>query len=231
VKFNWNQADPVLFQCRNEVRAEVPRRMLNTFKEVFFKDAYGRYFRQLNEQPTVIDIGANVGYFSLYMFCRFPAAKVIAFEPMPVNHPLLEKHQQMNPGRDFIIDKRAVFGEQTTLNLAYDANDSFTTDASVFGSKGANTTVSVPTLTLPDIFTHYAIQQCDLLKLDCEGAEYSILYNCPDHIFARIRYVALEVHPGREANQNIDALSDFMRAKKFQVKSSAKELLWCWKDS
>ena len=40
----------------------------------------------------------------------------------------------------------------------------------------------------------YGITQCDFLKMNCEGAEYGILYRTPPDYPRRIRRIALEYH-------------------------------------
>ena len=49
-------------------------------------------------------------------------------------------------------------------------------------------------LTLQDIFDEHGIARCNLLKLDCEGGEYDILYTLPSAYYARIDKVVMEYH-------------------------------------
>jgi hypothetical protein len=41
-------------------------------------------------------------------------------------------------------------------------------------------------------------QRFDLLKLDCEGAEYSILRSVPPDVLGKFRYIVIEFHPEPE---------------------------------
>ncbi len=102
--------DTFTFVLRNSVqsdslRIKVSRSMLPAFKESFFNDIY---FRKLpsyiidKPNPVVVDIGANVGYFSLYMLSRFPRARVFAFEPMPFNFQQLQRYQKTYPSLSFM---------------------------------------------------------------------------------------------------------------------------------
>ena len=227
----WRKGEQTLyFTCRNGVRVEVPRRLRNTFKEVFFKDAYGGHLMaDLPPRSVVLDVGAKVGYFSLYIFTRFPAARVVAYEPMPVNLPLLQRHAQLNPAAEWTICPEAVYGVSGTLRLAYNADDTFTTDASVRDHREANAHLEVPTRSLPDILAAHRLTHCDLLKLDCEGAEYDILYRCPDECWPRLHRMALEVHPGPGPDENLPALQHFLEQKGFRTRAFANDILWAWR--
>jgi FkbH-like protein/FkbM family methyltransferase len=54
------------------------------FKEIFEDQCYLRHGIHLAADATVIDIGANIGLFSLFVRSRCPQASVYAFEPSPV---------------------------------------------------------------------------------------------------------------------------------------------------
>ena len=55
-----------------------------------------------------------------------------------------------------------------------------------------------------------SVSKIDLLKLDCEGAEYNILYNTPAHLFKKINCISIETHPGPDKKENKDALEKFL---------------------
>jgi hypothetical protein len=46
-----------------------------------------------------------------------------------------------------------------------------------------------------EIFEKNNIKICSLLKIDCEGAEYEILFNTTDELFRRIENIFFEIHP------------------------------------
>ncbi len=51
-----------------------------------------------------------------------------------------------------------------------------------------------PGVTLAGLFDEHRIARCDLLKLDCEGAEYDALYGLPAEHRQRIRRCVVEYH-------------------------------------
>lgn len=62
------------------------------YREVFVEAIYTRHFGQLPAGATVVDVGANIGLFSLLIKQQVPDARVYAFEPSPVHFALLSKN-------------------------------------------------------------------------------------------------------------------------------------------
>ncbi len=71
---------------------------------------------------------------------------------------------------------------------------------------------------MADIFDTHHLETCDLLKLDCEGAEFEILYGAPASCLARINEIRLEyqVDP-RKSGYDTDSLLAFMEEHGFAV--------------
>ncbi|MCC5929017.1 MAG: FkbM family methyltransferase [Cyclobacteriaceae bacterium] len=212
-------------EMKDDISLELPPGMMATFDEVFLRQVYklGDYS---SKSPVIIDAGANVGYFSLYAFSKFPNSRIIAFEPISKNLTLLHKHAALNPKYDLTIDENAVFGHQTTLTMSYVDNDLYTTGASVFERKNTDALLEVQAISLADIFKKYQLDTVDLVKLDCEGAEFDILYNCPDEIFAKIKYLTIEVHNWVKSH-NINDLQKFLQSKGYNTINSKNEILHC----
>lgn len=47
--------------------------------------------KQLKDEGTILDIGANIGIMSYHLSKQFPKSKIVAFEPMPDNLAVLER--------------------------------------------------------------------------------------------------------------------------------------------
>jgi len=231
-KFGRAADDPLEFSTRGGVHLEVPRRLVQTFKEIFMDECYMVGMgRAIPEKPTILDIGANAGYFSLFALSRFPGSHVLAFEPLPTNFRLLEHQRMMNSDRDFTCVRKAVSGERGTLALAYDAKDSFSTSATLFAAdSGHLDEITVETLTLHDIFIDFGVERCDLLKMDCEGAEYGIFYRSSPDDLARSSQIAMEVHSGPQEDENIEALEAFLCKSGFKTRRRPVGMLWAWRE-
>lgn len=221
------------FRTRSGLVIEVPGRMMQTYKECFFDETYYRGFPQgiLKAQaPVVVDVGANVGYFSLSVFARFPQARVIAFEPMPVNFNLLISYKNQNPALAFTPVNEAVSGAEGSLTLHYNAKDDFTTSASIHVSAREPDTAVVHTTTLAALMHQHGLSHIDLLKLDCEGSEYSVLYTTEDPVLNKIKALAIETHEGPGHNENKKSLMEFLKSRNFHLRNE-RDIIWAWRES
>ncbi|MDP6115528.1 MAG: FkbM family methyltransferase [Planctomycetota bacterium] len=229
VKSGLNREDPLMFETRAGIRFEVPRRLLHTFKEIFMDEDYMTGLgRPVPDGAAVIDVGANAGYFSMFAASRFKGSRVIAFEPIPVNFEQLQKNIAFSNSTRITGIQKAVYRETGEISLSYDPTDSFTTSATIFDKDQEPDSIQVATTTLMDVFEGFEIDRCDLLKLDCEGAEYDILYNSPD-CFHRIQQIAMEVHEGPEPDQNLEAIDGFLKENGYSTRSLYNRMLWAWR--
>jgi FkbM family methyltransferase len=137
----------------------------------------------------VVDLGANIGFTSLYLHRRLDAQHVIAVEPDPANVAILRRNLEQNDVPATIID--AAVGP-------FDGQGSFLRDReSNLGQlhdEGDTTVqvVSMPSVIgrLPDTATR------TLLKLDIEGGEEQ-LFTGDLSWLGRFETLLAELHPGR----------------------------------
>ncbi|OGM17101.1 hypothetical protein A2V56_00015 [Candidatus Woesebacteria bacterium RBG_19FT_COMBO_42_9] len=167
----------------------------------------------------VFDIGAHVGVFSVYAAQKFPGVSVYSFEPDPQNFELLRQNITLNGFEDrihpFQLAISAKSGIHDFFRSKFRSTSNSLFERSINNSKGYGK-VKVESRTLEEIFEQEKIDRCDLLKMDCEGAEFEILLNAPPDVLRRIRRIALEYHDGVTNHDHKD-LSRFLRANGFTV--------------
>lgn len=231
VKFRLVKADVLLFKTRKGIFVEVPGRLLHTFKEIFMEECYmAGLDGNVPENPTIIDIGANAGYFTLFAASRFNGARIWAYEPIPSNFKQLERNCRMNENIHVTCLQKAVSGHSGKIVMRYDSLDSFTTSATVLSnSDDANDVINVDSVTISEIFEEYGINKCDLLKMDCEGAEYDIIYKCPPDDLQKIEQIAMEVHKGPGPAQDMESLEKYLMSHGFSVRRYSTDMMWAWR--
>lgn len=116
---------------------------------------------------TFCDIGAWLGNVSLW--AERLGAHVIAVEPDPVAAKVLHRNVAMNHG-DVLVFEGAV-NNTTGMCFIEPHSDGWGSSMTHLAEDG----LEVPCLTLPDLFDVYDVENCSLVKMDCEGAESIIL--------------------------------------------------------
>lgn len=221
------------FKAKNGIELIVPRRLLSPFKEMFFRVPYTEGLPpdlKLRSEPLVIDIGANVGYFSFWLLSKYPKATVHAFEPFPPNYDLLRIYRQQHVQLNLNIHPWAVAGEPGVLNLHYNADDKYSTSAAL-SDNNEGSQIEVEVITLPDFLEHNKITQIDWLKVDCEGAEYGIFRNLPAEVLAQTRIVTLENHHSDQPGETQEDLVKILQGHGFKTKINGySPLIWAWRE-
>ncbi|MDX1627791.1 MAG: FkbM family methyltransferase [Fulvivirga sp.] len=227
-----------VFDVKNFGKVKVPRNMLGPFRENFLDDIYLRNIPAdiLNDkkEPVVLDIGANVGYFSLAIFANYPTARVYSFEPHPYCFKVLEDYKKQYQNLDFNTVEKAVSDTNQEIPLFISKDKDFTTTSSIFDSANKDTKkIMAKAVKLEDFIHEEGLDQIDLLKLDCEGSEYAILYNLSEQTFEKITALTIETHRGEEDKQHIEALNKYIEGKGYKTISLDEGYtgyIWAWKN-
>ena len=187
--------------------------------------SYYRDYSHVNGD-ILIDIGAHVGTFSIPIAFKYPNLSLFSYEADQANFNLLNKNITLNK-----LNKKNI----KTFNLGiYDrsgvktfSNGTTSTTGSIkelntykyankkkvfFKTKSEKTIV---TTALEDEFIKYSIDECKLIKMDCEGSEYKILLYLPQKVLKKIKYLIIEAHPTK-VHKPIE-LRNFLEINRFVV--------------
>jgi FkbM family methyltransferase len=145
----------------------------------------------LEENSVVIDVGAHIGSFSICSALK--GARILALEPVPDNYELLVKNIRLNNLQGqvklFNLAMWSSSGEQT-LRIADDS----TGGSGFYYNKDTAPAISTRCVRLEEFMDAEGIASCDLLKLDCEGAEFEILSAMGRETWNRVKTIILEYH-------------------------------------
>ncbi|MBP0014390.1 MAG: FkbM family methyltransferase [Roseofilum sp. SBFL] len=156
---------------------------------IVLNDTYG--LKRFQNLESIVDIGANIGIFSIYAATLFPESKIIAYEPCSETFSNLKKNVD-----SFNVEVYPCAVGQYTgkVNLSIEGD--------LTACYVANNNGSINSSQVCDMISFQEIADkmdgsIDILKLDCEGSEYEIMqspsFNC-------VQYVVGEFHTCEQGN-------------------------------
>ena len=160
---------------------------LYILEEIFLDRVYD-HARELPPQ-TIIDVGANTGMFLIRAKQLWPGCEAVCYEPEPANFRELQNTIAINHLKDVTAVNAAVMPERGEIKLYYHPRN--IGGHSVVHHHSENAVV-VRVETLDDALARSSTRNCDLLKLDCEGAEKEILNNLNSNTAMQINSIAYE---------------------------------------
>jgi len=188
------------------------------FEEIFLT---GVYDIDIQCVESILDIGANTGLFVLRAKERWPDAKIVAFEPEPGNYAALCETIKANEMKGVTAVQAAVAAEGGFVMLYRDPRN-IGRHSIVFKQSGDS--LKVPSRTISDALSLCPNGRCDLMKVDCEGAEDSI-FRCLDaELAARIGTIIYEPSEG----YSVTELNGCLEALGFKISTAKGNVIARW---
>jgi FkbM family methyltransferase len=160
---------------------------LDIFFEIFWKRAY--YFEGIEKYPvkTILDLGANIGMSSAFLYTCLPGASFFCVEPDVENMRLLKK----NLGGLIPLTQQkfleAAVGPSDSTGQIIPARYAYNLAVSIDNGPG-----EVKLMKIGSIIQHFGLQKIDLVKIDIEGAE-SFLFHETDWLDT-VNSIIIEFH-------------------------------------
>jgi FkbM family methyltransferase len=209
---------------------------LALYREIFEDKVYLGRGLAISEGAVVLDVGANIGLFTLFALETCPSAFVHAFEPAPAIFDLLERNVRCYDR--IALNKCGVRAEtgQAALTFlphctafsGYDHHAVVERLSALARARWANVSkrwpsvrlmehdlaafwtserISTPVRSLSSYIAERAIDRINLLKIDVEGDERAVLAGIDPAHWERIRQIALEVHEAASLSEIASILS------------------------
>jgi FkbM family methyltransferase len=188
-------------------------------KEIWEDKIYTREY-SIEKGDTVIDIGSNIGIFSLY--AAYCGADVYSFEPHPETFDILQRNVIASKLDNKIkVFNCAINDNDGYVDLQIPVSEKIYTLGSATISEEVKDdiekkqdinykTIMIKCISLGS-FLNENIQQhkmIDLLKIDCEGAEYNILKGLELQNAKFIKNIAMETHVGYSEKAMVSLLNE-----------------------
>ncbi|MGY5076784.1 FkbM family methyltransferase [Streptomyces nigrescens] len=132
--------------------------------------------RRLRPGDTYIDVGANVGYFSLLASQLVgEEGRVVAIEASPTFHARVLQHAEINGCSNLRTVNAAVADERKTVTLILASSNNMGAASIVPYGGPAESTLDVEAYPLPQVLDADDIAGARVIKIDVEGAEGAVI--------------------------------------------------------
>ncbi len=182
---------------RNDLKIGIGSKMEAwSVKETLIDRYYTRLGTQVQPDWVVVDIGAAIGEFTIEAALHLENGIVHAFEPNPGSINILRQNLRANNLDKVQTYNLGVWKEAGEIPLHFLNNEplqAVSGEANSAELQAAKET-TIPVITLKQVIEEKVGSNIDLMKLDCEGAEYQILMDQDPQLFLKIQRIIMEYH-------------------------------------
>jgi FkbM family methyltransferase len=172
--------------------------VVSSIREIWGRNLYLGEMLTLPTRGTVVDLGANRGYFATVAAAAGPDVRVVAVEASRVGCRAIGELARLN----------AIEGRVTVVNRFIGGDTPAQHDAHAIPEAEG-----VGFITADELIDQYGIERIDFLKCDVEGSEFELLQK-GRRVLARTEQLAMEVH---DSAGDRGWLMDVLRKNGFEV--------------
>jgi len=225
LKHRFKSARKILKWALKGITVTVPRGPLKgkrwhlTTRSRFWQGRYEPHQTRLFVETVkpgevVYDVGAHVGYYSVLASTLVGASgHVLAFEPVPANLYYLRRHLQINGCQNVTVIEACVAEAEGVSH--------FQTRGTGRGHISQDGKLTVRTVSLDELVQAGKIPAPDCIKIDVEGAEYSVLQGARALIARTHPTIFLSLH-GEQMRQQC---FEFLTAHGYHLDAIGKQQL------
>ena len=162
--------------------------LLEALQEIWLERIYTDGFYRPADGEVIVDAGANIGLFTIFMARQNPRCRVIALEPFTENFQYLEANvaracpknvtcHQVALGAGFGKGKMQAVGTRSLDHvLRFEAGEA----------------AGIPVIPLAGLFDLAHAEEIDFLKVDIEGSEHDVFAAASPELLSHFKRIAME---------------------------------------
>jgi FkbM family methyltransferase len=199
-------SDTLAFVTRTGIRMtcpNVPGARLPMYEQ-FADDCYGRDWVLGPDRPLqILDVGSHVGAFATHLAAARPNVRVECYEPSPESARYLHRNVEQNGLADRVVVHERAMAAQIGEALLDDNSGGSVHNGLVReehrlvagnDAQGHRSTVTVKTTTFDQAVSD-SPAPFDVVKMDCEGGEYDLVYASSKDSWTSVQRIVMEYHP------------------------------------
>ena len=177
----------------------------------FYEIAETNYFNKHIESDFIcMDIGGNIGYFSMLMAKNAKAGCVHIFEPIELNASLLKVSAELNQYKNLTLNQCAVGDEDGEVLFSQSLDSAYSSIIDT-NRKVLDKVYSVPLVKLDSYIEQVGLPRVDVLKVDVEGAEEMVILGASkllNDLNRRPKFILMELYDGNlnAFNSSVDSV-------------------------
>ncbi len=163
---------------------------LPTFYQVFLENQYDIPYMENPE--IIVDGGANIGLFSIYIKNKYPEAKVFCMEPDSENFAMLLHN--LAPYDTIFMEEGGFWNKDTKLSIS----DPYNIGKCAMVVEEAAQQGTINAVSMSSFMKKYSLDKIDILKLDIEKAEKYLFSDNYEEWLPKVKMIVIEMHDWME---------------------------------
>ncbi|HTB99262.1 MAG TPA: FkbM family methyltransferase [Ferruginibacter sp.] len=201
----------------------IPTRYYKYFESDYELNNINFLHNYVEKGMIIIDVGAHIGLLSIIMADKVGATgKIISFEPTPSTFAILQKTIAINEKKNIITPIRKAISDKPGKTYFYvtdiDAHNSnsLSNNNRDYGNEHK---IDIDLTSIDELKTELKLPTIDLIKIDAEGAELSVLKGASNVIQQHMPKIILALHPASIINfgNSLSEIWDFIAGYNYTV--------------
>ncbi len=189
----------------------------NVLAHSFYNDIFYKEISEfkIKNGMTLIDVGAHIGTFSLLSASLSSNNLIIGLEPNSETFKIFEKNIIDNKMEDQIIPIKSALTNKDGEVKLYLGDENW--EHSITNDSSSDYEI-VNSRSLKSIFQQFEIQECDLVKFNCEGGEFLSVLSTPPEVLGRIKMMLILFHEDMEGDYDRNDLVNYLSEHSFLIR-------------
>jgi FkbM family methyltransferase len=168
----------------------------------------------LTKEMVLLDVGANIGEYSVFAAKRLTKGKVVAFEPVPALRQVLHENIEMNQFANVIVKPYGLSDAAGSFPIYFVGENENEGQATFFPGEIQNQrSVNAELKKLDDEWDQLSLNRLDFVKMDIEGSELRALLGARNVITRFRPFIMLEISEVtyRSAGYSLEDVSNYFK--------------------
>jgi len=193
---------------------------LPVYRQIFLNGEYELTFR--GTPKVIVDLGANIGLFSLLMTKKFPNSTIYAIEPDPENFSQLIKNTKVHS--NIKIFNKAIWNEIAKLKIVSDQNSAEWGRSVSVLDYDSNENMLVDSLTINELIEAHKLSKLDIVKVDIEGAEFELFLKSTEWV-EKVGIFIIEFHDTTKRNVSSSFFKELSNKSNYMFEISGENIV------